>query len=175
MVNKYKFSYGFTLVESLVSLAIVVIITAATIPLFAKLSNSQGLNRNVGQVATDIKLVQSKAMAGAVYDGKKVMWGVRTCQGTDGSFYNLGYALDENADGVPDASFVTARSVGLISGYIFGGCDGTTEFYFTRIAAKLVDSAGGTLNSVNVSIEKSGNAGVTKSVVLQGGGKVNVE
>ena len=59
---------GFTLVELLISITIIVIITVATVPSFAGYIKNQGLKQAQEQLKSDLRNVQNKALAGALSD-----------------------------------------------------------------------------------------------------------
>jgi prepilin-type N-terminal cleavage/methylation domain-containing protein len=168
------FKFGFTLIETLVSLAVIVIVSIATIPIFAGLSGTQNLDKNVQNVLTGIKLAQAKAFSGSVYNSQKVYWGVQICQGTDLNNYNLGYSLDSDEDNVPDG-FTSIRSKTLSTGYQFDNCaTSNIPFYFERLSSNIVDLDGNYLNQTEVTIVETDDTSNKKTIKVGKGGKIEV-
>ena len=77
---KKKNYKAFTLIEVLISVAIIVTISVASIPFFKGMSEKQVLRQNAGKFYNDISLTQTKSRTGVTDDNyNKVWWAVEMC------------------------------------------------------------------------------------------------
>ncbi len=71
---------AFTLIEVLVSVAIIMILSVASIPFFKGMSEKQILSQNAKSFMSDVSLMQVKARSGVTTNGiEKVWWAVEPC------------------------------------------------------------------------------------------------
>lgn len=85
---KYKnISFGFTLVEIMLTIAIISILTAAALPSVGNFTDSNILNQTLLNIASDLENTKFKALSG-VYAGpstnpaNRVNWGLAGCPST---------------------------------------------------------------------------------------------
>lgn len=83
---------GFTLIELLITITIISLITAATIPSFVGYLKNQGVSQAQAQVLSDLRNVQNKALTGAMSDqligGSLIQyWGVKFTSGSSAYQY----------------------------------------------------------------------------------------
>ncbi|OIP97219.1 hypothetical protein COT69_02795 [candidate division WWE3 bacterium CG09_land_8_20_14_0_10_39_24] len=81
---------GFTLVELLISVSVIVILTAIALPIFATTGSNQTLTQNFENIKSDLRIVQAKSLSGIV-SGDNGYWGIRfNCAGGKAVSYILG-------------------------------------------------------------------------------------
>lgn len=158
-----------TLIELLIVVAIIIIIASIAIPTFIGVSDKQSLEQAVQNFASNIRLVQSKALSGAVDStGSNVWWGIRTCASGSNTKYGLGYNVDP-AD--PANSFIEQSVKELpLGNYITSDCN--VGLYFKRLSGILHDSSGSEMTSYTVGVT---NSSVTRNVVIHKSGKIDVQ
>lgn len=92
---------GFTLVELLIAITIMLIMAGAMIPSFSGYLKSQTLKQSQEKLKSDIRSIQNKALTGALYDktvdvggtARQVThWGIRFNNGSSTYNYFIGYA-----------------------------------------------------------------------------------
>lgn len=106
---------GFTLIELLVASSIIAIIAATTIPYFHRFSSRQEQNQALGQIRSDLQMVQGRALSSTDREVDEVeyyWWGVGFAKGS--SEYQLLQSADE-AD--PENGWVIRRHKNLPLGF----------------------------------------------------------
>jgi len=134
---------GFTLVELLISVSVIVILTAIAFPIFTTTGSNQTLIQNSENIKSDIRLVQTKSLSGIV-SGDNGYWGARfICAGGKSTNYILGQP--NNAED-PLSEITSGEQKSLTSG-VYVECVNSFQVVFTKNAAKPV--GGGTTITVS--------------------------
>ncbi|MBU1104607.1 type II secretion system GspH family protein [Patescibacteria group bacterium] len=124
---------AFTLIELLISIAIMAVITAAIIPSFGNFAFRNAVLASAEGLKNNLELLQSKSVAGVAVGTNLVSWGVTLdplCSTSGGSFYNLGYIS-------PITGWQTQKVVTLPGGVLVT-CTGTQNISFERITGALI-------------------------------------
>lgn len=74
---------GFTLVELMIVVGIMILLTGFLLPNFTSYIDSQNLNVGADKVIVDLRAAQSRALAGVEEDGLNTFWGVKFFSGAD--------------------------------------------------------------------------------------------
>jgi prepilin-type N-terminal cleavage/methylation domain-containing protein len=122
MLNTARYAHntsekGFTLLELLVVITILVAITAAAVPSFAGYIRNQGIRQATEQLKSDLRSIQNKALTGALSDQEVnsnpvAYWGVRFSAGGGSGTNRYEYFISDTATTCP-SSFTT----GQVQGY----------------------------------------------------------
>ena len=109
-----QYSKGFTLIEMLVTVSLIIIITSATLLNFNSLGDAFDLDREVQSVAQDIKNAISMTMALEEYEGapadRIVAYGIRFINNSD-EYERIVYFInpDDPTDGLTTSVLETVR------------------------------------------------------------------
>lgn len=129
---------GFSLLEILVVMALIIIVILSVIPSFRGLSDEQVLEQNSITFESDLRLARTKAISGILSPNpdpdkqKNIYWGVEVnC--TTGNSYRLGYYT------IADTLFTTMEEKELSGNTVFD-CSLPTHkiYYFERLTGRLL-------------------------------------
>lgn len=157
---------GFTLVEVLVALSLVIIITAMTVPTYGRFIDRQSLKQDAFNLKTDLESAKARSLSNiepsAAASGAAA-WGLRATGGTNQ--YQLG-----NWEG----STFTARQTKLLARRVTFGGSGTYQAVFTALSGELDTSLSSPLSAgkVDFVLQTSGGT-MTVSVYWTGRVEVN--
>ncbi|MFH1565772.1 MAG: prepilin-type N-terminal cleavage/methylation domain-containing protein [bacterium] len=130
-MNKNK--KGFTLVELLISVSVIIILTAIALPIFTTTGSNQILVQNSENIKSDIRLVQAKALSGIV-SGNNGYWGIRfICDGTGKS---TNYLLGQPGDSNNPLSDILNGSAKFLVGGIYVQCTNSFQVVFLKNSTK---------------------------------------
>src|SRR3990167_8697749 len=114
----YSFSLkAFTIIELLVTVAIIAILSAATIPSLSNFGSARATRLSADQFVADLELLRSKSLAGVYAENDKVLWGL----GFGGSSYDMGYLKGEPPGAV---TFEVVQTMDLQNSSFGGGFGG---------------------------------------------------
>jgi prepilin-type N-terminal cleavage/methylation domain-containing protein len=168
--TKLRYSIaGFTLIELIVVMSIIVVLTSAVLPTIGTFNKDQNLHQATENFAANVRLAREKSYSGVVIDPQnaatRVWWGVN-CNSGALTQYQLGYTgLDSS--GNPQGTFqtVTTETLSKDPAVRLSSCAGF-PIYFKRIAGTaptliggdpiVITIASGT-SSKTVQVYKSGN------------------
>ena len=108
---------GFTLIEAVVTIAIIVVVTAVTIPLYSYWQNLRVLDSSRFEVLQDVRLAQDKAMAGLNDESFGVYFisnGYTIFQGDSYATRDIGQDIQRK---VPDTIILSGLSDGFAGGF----------------------------------------------------------
>lgn len=104
-------SLGFTLVELMISIAIIAILTAAAIPSFTDFSKSQTLTQNFKTLKSDLRIAQSRSISGATVAGAAKAWGIYFDTGSSGQYTIIACTPAANLADYPNYRFGIPGSI----------------------------------------------------------------
>lgn len=121
-----KNAQGFTLVELLIVISILVIVTGAAIPSFAGYIKNQGIKQAQEQLKSDLRNIQNKALTGALSDqtigtSPVAYWGVRFSPGSGSGATRYEYFIAATNTSCPSGALPSSQLQGysdLASGII---------------------------------------------------------
>lgn len=105
--KQLRLSFGFTLVELLIVITIIVIITGALIPSFTGYIKNQNLKQTQEQLKSDIRSIQNKALTGALSDefingtDPVNFWAIKFTTGSND--YDYFVSTDDTSSDCPDS------------------------------------------------------------------------
>ena len=148
---------GFTLVELLITISILVIISAITIPSFGNFSDNSVLQQQALNVTNDIELVKNKALSGAYANnvGDSANWGIIFCPG--GSLNNTQYTLNAFNNTTSAWESVTKT----LTNDVTFNCSAQTNWVFERLTGLPVLPAA----DDSMTMQKAGFSG-TKTILI---------
>ena len=176
-------SAGFTLIELMITVSILAIITAITVPSFGNFADNSHVQQAILNVTTDIELVKSKSLGGAYPSGGpcnttpkvagcRATWGIEFCPGGDTTRYTLkAYNINGTVFGGGELELSTSDTVTktLPTNISFSstGCSTSGRWVFSRITGLPLFPNSGT-DSVTL-VDTSGNLSRTITINASSG------
>lgn len=144
-----NFSKAFTLIETLITISIIVLITVLTIPAFHYFQTESTLNNNAQEIISALRLAQSNTVASEAGDN----WGVYFDAASYVLFKGANFAAREP---VYDKTYELSKMAEIYEINLAGG---GSEIIFERIS-------GATLNYGNVSLRLKAEQDKTRQVYI---------
>ena len=149
----YSFSLkAFTIIELLITVAIIGILSAATIPSLSNFGSERATRLSADQFVADLELLRSKSLAGVYAENEKVRWGLQF----GNTSYTMGYLKGES----PNHSSVGVQTMELQKS-LFVPANGGVYFealtgrYYTGEDSITINSTDGSI-SYTITINKNG-------------------
>ncbi|MFH0890491.1 MAG: prepilin-type N-terminal cleavage/methylation domain-containing protein [Candidatus Liptonbacteria bacterium] len=152
----YRTRKGFTLLEIIITMAILTITTAGMIAIYSNTSRSADLDSAADTITFNLKHTQARAMAGE----SGLRWGIRFVNST--SDY---YEIFSTPTDYEDLSMATDTVNYLSGGISFSAPTASSTVVFEKIT-------GAPTNSTTTTITLSSPAGETKSVYVNSSGGI---
>ncbi len=149
-------NHAFTLVEMMISIAIIMILTASAVPFFKGMSKNQELAQEVGKFYDTVTSMQIKSRSGITHNNQKVWWAVDPCANNDPHLYYYGPVTVNSTSGLFnwDIFYHSNKIVKTLSDNVKfskGVCDSTGyPIAFERLSGNLYDSNKKPLNEATI-------------------------
>jgi len=163
--------FGFTLIELLIVIAIVGILTAASIPSFQSFATNQRLSQAAKQVKNDLRSAQNRAINGVKDSSGNKVWGIRFADPNAYSYTIFTCSnLDRTTSPCTCSSISDFKVKSLSSSFSFDTSAGD-RFIFDEISGEVCDASGALTGGASSSIGLT-LSGSTRTITVTAGGRI---
>src|SRR3989338_1168439 len=151
-----KSGIGFTLVELLISVSIILILSGILIPSFSGYLNNQNVLQGAEQLKSDLRTVQNKALTRVGADTEAKYWGLKIASDSANKYYFFNSTNNAQAD--CDSGSTSTASVKLPGDVIIRNCGTSFCVFFNMVNGdvNMVKPAGTGSNRISLGYPNSG-------------------